>query len=1482
MKLNKKLLVFVLSLVMLACMFAVAALAADGDAGVLTVKYQDGTVQTYAEGETIAPPEVPKDFVVVGEDGKAYKYTVTGDAWIGLPSEVTPDLLGTTVDVTVAGTLGTQQVYYVTEEQLAADAPITKVYHLNNNVHQYLSSSNTGDKGDGTNTGASSAQVLGSTGSAGLIRIKLYADVEVSSFSMNIMPNPRKSQQVNTFFDLNGHTVKTSQTGMIDAKAVGIRIYSSVPGAHWYMTSASFMFRANDDCAFYLGAENASGKYAENISFHGKELFGEQYGGGAQIWGGKYYQTSGGADGFFADICRRISLCSNAEFYILDSQAIFGDSRKAHDGASVAVGSVAIQNCKFYSFGTSPVLVAKNVAKLVFENCTFVNFDLSPTQGTGTVTLKNCVSNTNAALADASSVLARMDEAAVVLTAEDGSAINASVCYKMVAPAEALKIMLDSGTEYWTVGTAFPTSAGDYIKFENGRIYANPVYDIAGVSEIADGKVVAAGEVTVGIVFMKEDIAAFTYLDTKTGKLYGVGYETECGSTAAGVGEKFHEIFSVPASAYVITMYKDMTLSKGVHFGPSVAQADTYNRDYYNSMVKGSIVWDLNGTTVTIASDVTGLANLAAANFLLTTPNTPNAYKPAVFGFECYSLTNTFTIKSSVPGGKLVNESTAAIFGIGEGKKAKIIFEGENLTIVSPKGYIISNIEVADASTENQVEINGGVYICGNATALFRFSRNSSIKNATLIATNTAVQEVIYLDGYRPGNLALENVIFVSANSAAVAFKPVSSSNKYAATVTDCVFVNCVPTTVATSSLLSSVTYEGVNLADTDENLGLIHASMPAGTAKYAFEVLVTNAEGGVDVVTLYGYAPADKVLAVTYSGADITKNYLVGKLFAPIAMDAAYYTVTFDLVAGTANIPVAWAGIPAAGVVTAGGTVTATPAENNVPLAFALYDTVLESVFGYDVADSDAIGAALAAGLAAQANAGKLYVYADITAPALSVSKDLTVLLTGKTLTLGGQLSVAAPLTVEAGTLISAEAVPFVLSSDVTLDATSVYLAAATTVFGGAGNVALNNVVVYNLASAALADAGVVASVNSAKLMGATLGTNVTVSGTVLGTAGTFAGAAYADGVIGGILVNNNNETVTVLGNTYTVSFAEAATADTSKVIYVTYEFKSVVRGNQTYFYGSVADFYREYADGYYFEYKGNAALTENVTYECSFRADANKVRSQIVLTDALNFTFFLKVEDPGVLENLVLNGVVIDFATLEIKTMDGGEYYVIPVVFDEFADALDNYVLSVDLVNGDESLTITASAELHSYLDGVLATAEEDDAKKAYAVAEYVATLIAYFDYDFSFGDPRLANLARLNSILAIYADYKMDAELPADASAISANYVKSVVLVASEQVTFAFRIANGFAGTVEINGVKAEIEKPFEGFDRDYASVDVAFADLDEAITVVVKDAEGAVLETLTYTLADYLVGVASQNEGVIGEYAKALWNLSKVVG
>ena len=1493
MKLNKKLLVFALSVLMLVGLLAVAAFAA-GESDVLTIKYMDGTVQTYAKGETVVPPAVPSEFVYVAEDGKAYKYTATGTAWEGVPATVADEHLGQTINATVAGTQGTQQVYYVTWEKLTADAEFRVIYHYENNVHQYLSTSNAGDKGDGTNTGAYSAQELGSSGSAGMIRIKLYWDVDVSSFSINIMPNPRKSQGVNTYFDLNGHTVKTSQTGFIDGKAVHIRIYSSVPGAHFYATSAASMFRANDDCGFYLGSESSELNYGDedNISFHCKAIFGQMYGGGGQIWGGKFYQTATGDVGFL-DLSRRITVVNGAEFYSMNGVAPMTDT-VGHDGASIAVGNVSIKNCTFYNATGAPVVTATKSPKLIFDNCTFVNVYANATMdGATTIVRDGCLSNVGSSApyvaSAATYVFARVDEIAVAgLTDATGAPIAATVNYAITDPASALKINTSAGAEYWAIGTAFSTSAGDYVQVTNaGILLTQPEYDVAGVAEIVDGKIAAAGEITLVVVFKGQTPAAFTYKDPATGKLYGVSYE-ECGSTAAGVFEKFYELFNAPKAGYVITMYQDMTVNKAMGFGALVEdrKTDAYNRDYYNTLSTGSIVWDLNGHTVTVAADTTGFINPSAANHKLTEPNGWNSGNPkTVFCFEGYNKTNTFTIKSSVAGGRLVNLAPAVLFGVGEGKATRVVFEGEGLTVESANHLIFFGIELGYdfvSLADPRMTINGGTFISGYASGIMQFCGNSSVSNATFISTNASVAQLTNLDAYRNGKITFDNVTFIAAKDTAPAFYSNSSKEHYA-TFNNCVYIGCEPTTLARCANLKGLTYSGVNLASTETNLALINASAPAGTAKYTF--MIAAADG--NVYSVLGYAAADQVLSVTYVGANVTENYLVGKPYAPLAMLPAYYEIVADLEKGTVNVPEAWAGIPAAGIVDAtygGKIVNATPADNILAIAFALVEN--DVVTAYALADADAIAEALYAALGAQADAGTLYFYQDIEVDYLQLAKALVIELNGNLLTLESDIFNDADLTINNGEIKALGSFKvFWMNADVTLNNVSVYASVGNVFEYGAtpGTAYLNNVVIVNAYAARLA-MGVSVEINGAKLVNVALDSSATVvGGTVLST-NAFSNAKFADGVYGNLIVNNNKENITVAGETVEAVYVVAATADAAKAIAIVYEFDGVVRGAQNYFYGSIANFFSEFTEGYYFSYYGKNVLTQSATIECEFHADESKLKAQVSLTDALNYTFYLQVEDAGVLANLKLNGVALDLDVLRQVTFeDGSKFYVIPVAFATFADALNNYVLSVDLVGADSSLTITAEASLAQYLGEVLATADEADAKIAYAVAEYIEALMAYFDYDLAFGDIRMKNLARVSNLLADYAaEYKVDLpELPEE-TLVASDYVSSVLLVANEKITFAFCIPNNFAGAIKINGVAVETSKAFEGFDRTYALAEVAFADLDETLTVTVENAYGDVFETLTYSLADYIAGVAAQNEGVAADYAKALWKLSAVIG
>ncbi len=989
-----------------------------------------------------------------------------------------------------------------------------------------------------------------------------------------------------------------------------------------------------------------------------------------------------------------------------------------------------------------------------------------------------------------------------------------------------------------------------------------------------------------------DDGLAFTY-QVGNGEVQSVA---SLGTPEAD-GENFYNLLNDKANVK-IKMYSDIVLKKGMLFGTLKEGIDDDKDTVYVLDQTGNVDWDLNGCTVTVPADVT--------------PVTVVVKDTGSHNFNTLHWIGTYTFKlySSIPGGQYINQSAYSIFGVSKygsgavgagaqsylvGTNDPAVCGGDNLTVTT-KGGLIEGYESNAASAtplKAYLTVNGGTYVYEGSKALVMVGDTNVVKNATFITTGAAT--AIFSNMYwKAANLTLENITACAANDAtqlAIAGNKgapktsVNAAHKVALNGAVLLGKGLKPVYNVTSDKVT-YTLAGILLANDDAVLSAAYPTPPTGVAKGSFDLEVRQADGTTKTETVFGYVADDQLYTVTYGTTGITKRYLVGFVFAPIAMKTEYYTVTVDAVAGTANIPVAWENLPANGILDAsygGQTVTVTPADNYLPLAFALYDDTTGACM-YTLADSDTIGAELVTTLAAQENAATLYVYQDITAPALTFAKDVTVELADATLTMGGAITVSegVALIVNGGEMLSAQANPFAVNGKLTMSGTKVYLSSATVVFvGNAGTVAAENVGIYNLASASMAADGVTATISDAKLMGVALGANVTASGTVLGTAGTFNGNAFGDGMVTGLFINNNTESITVLGQSYEISYVEAATDDADKVITVTYTYADATRGEHTYYYGSIPSFYKVLAEGYYFEYVGEAALTESITVECAFRADASKLKAQATLTDALNYIFYLQVEDAGVLQNLMLNGKALDFASLAKTEMEGKSYYVIPVAFDTFADALDTYELSVDLVSEDESLTVKASAALHEYLGALLDASEEEVAKTAYAVAGYVSALVSYFDYDFAFGDVRMKNLGRLNNLLADYEQYKVEAELPAETE-ISSAYVSSVLLVADEKVTFAFRVANDFAGSVEIGGVEVDLSKPFEGFDRTYATTVVSLADLGEEITLTVKDAEGTVLETFGYSLEDYVSGVINQNEGTAGAYAKALWNLASVLG
>ena len=260
MKNMKKLLLLVLSLALMAGVFAFATLAEEAEPEVLTatVVYPDGSREAVAVGATITPKEFKTEGDAVlyyGADNTLFKDDAT-EGWIFTVEGADAPLADLTVTEEMAGkkiiASGVDKVYYTSAEKVSGVT--TMVYHLIDNVNTFYSTSNTGDRGDGTNTGALPYTELRKT-TTDSVTVKLYEDGEYSSFSMYwFMASPNRIAGRPCYLDLNGHSVVNNTTSnYIEVKGVNMKVYSSVAGAHWYQPKSASMFYASDDGTIYLG-----------------------------------------------------------------------------------------------------------------------------------------------------------------------------------------------------------------------------------------------------------------------------------------------------------------------------------------------------------------------------------------------------------------------------------------------------------------------------------------------------------------------------------------------------------------------------------------------------------------------------------------------------------------------------------------------------------------------------------------------------------------------------------------------------------------------------------------------------------------------------------------------------------------------------------------------------------------------------------------------------------------------------------------------------------------------------------------------------------------------------------------------------------------------------------------------------------------------------------------------------------------------------
>ena len=807
-----------------------------------TIAWQDGTTENYYPADLDA----------------AKAYVESSAKYIGVGS------------VAPYGTLGEDGLYYmVTAPNLSVEyTDLNAVFSdTSDRIRAYYTIELNGETTFNTNASTYQSELKSYFGAMlPDAKVTLWADATMSTigFKTKHLEDKTVVESATHRLNLNGYNLTiTGSAGSIamDIMCKSLFVYSSRAGAE-ITANGLILFRTNNDeyknaagttikplGNIYIGDSfnNNSGRYANNLTMYCGQVNTEMYGTAAFINGGIFVQTQGSTASYFLLMSRpnadtsHVQHVYNATFITTNptTSPLYYRSADARTFTRCTFISTNPNGVKLSAFEAVP-------SNATFSYCNFVNVQQMYSPNGKTFAYNNCKYGTtglyttaNLAASGTAQYLAHSTNISTITVNGETYVLDGVV---IANPAEALLLTRESlGSEFWMIGTSPAAEAADLAKLENGILYKNPFYDYNALSQFENGVVKTAGTATAPVSFSFQDAPAFTYVDTATGKFFGYGV-SECGGDAVGIGLKFAEMLNNPTGAYTITMYADMTLTQAITFGASVPfdNGDGYNRDYYNSLAFGSITWDLNGHIVTIDKDCT-CVNLNAANNKVGS----TAQNGAFFGVIALegNYANTLTIKSSVAGGKFVNNSTYGLFSVGEGSKPAFDIQGENLTVES-KGYIFYGWSPAGGL--NHYTINGGTYIFNgtvndnNLKGLGLLSGiETEVTNATFICM-TPVNSVFGFDAYRKNTVTFDNCIFYAPNAAPLFAKAGTYSASYfkdsACTVNNCTIINAMPTEKMIADADYTVTYTGKNVVSSMEALNVMHPEAPAGrTAAYAF-----------------------------------------------------------------------------------------------------------------------------------------------------------------------------------------------------------------------------------------------------------------------------------------------------------------------------------------------------------------------------------------------------------------------------------------------------------------------------------------------------------------------------------------------------------------------------------------------------------------------------------------------------------------------
>ncbi len=915
-----------LVLISLVTVLIVSAVGAGDGAEVVTVAYANGTVETFAEGDVIVPIEVPKDFARCDDKGDAYVYTVSeGAAWSFTidgraltDMTVTAGMLGKTVNADIAGTYGTEKVWYTVREVIV-DETVPEdmrgefmIYGYDEeSLVTYLSRSNAGEEGFVEKFGEPRYRFLRQRDNS--FYVTLYNDIyptkfdprwgsaekvwEISNkdgtakalyqdrtwrgtYDASGNPSGVSGESAKVFFNLNGHRVEIGASeafhfGSMACTPYSMRlyVYSTTPGAVFSGTKSEAIFYSDDDTTITVGElDGGSEKYGKNLSVYGKMVTHINYGGGVYLYGGRYYQA--GSNPEFINISYRLYAVKNCEFYLADqSEAVlYYDQSRASTGRWYRESSannsknLKFENCVFYvnQYGTKLV-------REVSKRNESTKVETAPEeQGDNKYPLRfvNCEFYGIPTMQESCYLtMSYLGDTAYSVGTADNWGTESEPLYisYLKNPTKTRELIDDLGNKFTAKATCAlrPASEVACVQYLEEKSYWE-----SGVTPFVHDNVVRS--------------ASESYVETE-GVYLGLPAVLEAGQAYAAKGVAYNKripfafIYTMPNGAQGFGLAGETAVETGITFASkfgSLSEGDitllsdivlTRNVDFGT---KGKVNLDLNGYSITVAANATVMGAVHRVGDGMTL----NVYssRPGAI----YENKSTYPIYSLAHGGKAGNIS------LGDYQvKGGELYPGTNVTYISAGSFYLGYPMNKNLTGTAEFRANNCVFIYTGTGAAFRFANTAFLNYAKIVLQPKA-------ENAAPIAIATVNNITASVSCGATSFYAPAGVNAKAFAVVNAAgeavnaaseaqtvnFGNCsfngVLAELAPDLANVTLSYGSLGFSSIEEMAAFYGATVPAGQmpARASAQFYI---DGKLVYLPVWQYAKPSDTATVTFnSGA--------------------------------------------------------------------------------------------------------------------------------------------------------------------------------------------------------------------------------------------------------------------------------------------------------------------------------------------------------------------------------------------------------------------------------------------------------------------------------------------------------------------------------------------------------------------------------------------------------------------------------------